>query len=433
MTEHVPPNLDAEFYSDLLKAYFDSANDGIFVLCDEMKFLSCNKKIQLWLGISEDQLTLHNQRIPITELLGNNHATELFNIYFPRALIGKDACFEAHIQPEKGNERWIEINMTRVNIENGDMVIAIARDISERKKNLATIKYQIYYDELTDLPNWKFLNQELATLSSAKIAIPEQVSLITIDLDRFKEINETLGQDIGDHILQEIANRLARVADSTSKELLARLVGDKFALLLPETKTNKARAIAETIKSIIAKPIDIQNNNISLSCSVGIASYPEHSADITNLINLAEAAMHSAKTYKLGIAIYDKSNFHTSSEHLRLISDLRTAIQNNQITTFYQPIIHMQDPANIRVEALARWNHKKHGYVSPETFILLAEETDLINAVTSQIMEQCIRECGQLLHAQKIDGLSINLSPYCLGNQYLGKEIQQLLDRKSVV
>ena len=203
-------------------------------------------------------------------------------------------------------------------------------------------------------------------------------------------------------------------------------------LFRSETKTNKARAIAETIKSIIAKPIDIQNNNISLSCSVGIASYPEHSADITNLINLAEAAMHSAKTYKLGIAIYDKSNFHTSSEHLRLISDLRTAIQNNQITTFYQPIIHMQDPANIRVEALARWNHKKHGYVSPETFILLAEETDLINAVTSQIMEQCIRECGQLLHAQKIDGLSINLSPYCLGNQYLGKEIQQLLFKHKV-
>ena len=432
MSEDTPSNLDAEFYSELLRAYFDSANDGIFVLCDEMKFISCNKKIQSWLGLSEDQLTLHNQRIPITELLGNTHATELFNIYFPRALMGKDTCFEAHLQPEKGDERWVEISMTRVNIENGDMAIAIARDISERKKDLATIKYQTYYDELTDLPNWKYLNRELATMSSAKITIPEQVSLITIDLDRFKQVNETLGQDIGDHILQEIANRLSRIADTTSKELLARLVGDKFALLLPDTKINKARAIAETIKSVISKPIDIQSNNISLSCSVGIASYPEHTADITNLINLAEAAMHSAKTYKLGIGIYDKSHFHTSSEHLHMISDLREAIQKNQITTFYQPIIHMHDPEDIRVEALARWNHKSHGYVSPETFILLAEETDLINALTSQIMEQSISECEKLIHSHKIDSISINLSPYCLGNQYLDKEIKQLLNKHKI-
>ncbi|MCW9006072.1 MAG: diguanylate cyclase, partial [Gammaproteobacteria bacterium] len=247
MSEETPPNLDAEFYSELLRAYFDSANDGIFVLCDEMKFLTCNKKIQSWLGVSEDQLTLHKQRIPITELLGNNHTTELFNIYFPRALLGKNVSFEARLHPENGEERWVEINMTRVNIENGDMVIAIARDISERKKDLATIKYKTYYDELTDLPNWKFLNQELATISSAKTNTSKQTSLITIDLDRFKEINETLGQDIGDHILQEIATRLSRITDLTTKELLIRLVGDKFALLLPDIKLNKARAIAETM------------------------------------------------------------------------------------------------------------------------------------------------------------------------------------------
>ncbi|MCW8854539.1 MAG: bifunctional diguanylate cyclase/phosphodiesterase [Gammaproteobacteria bacterium] len=427
MSEETPPNLDAEFYSELLRAYFDSANDGIFVLCDEMKFLTCNKKIQSWLGVSEDQLTLHKQRIPITELLGNNHTTELFNIYFPRALLGKNVSFEARLHPENGEERWVEINMTRVNIENGDMVIAIARDISERKKDLATIKYKTYYDELTDLPNWKFLNQELATISSAKTNTSKQTSLITIDLDRFKEINETLGQDIGDHILQEIATRLSRITDLTTKELLIRLVGDKFALLLPDIKLNKARAIAETMKSIVAKPVDINNNNISLSCSVGIASYPEHTSDITNLINLAEAAMHSAKTYKLGIAVYDKNHFHTSSEHLHMISDLRKAIHNKQITTLYQPIINLRNPENIRVEALARWNHKTFGYISPETFIILAEETDLINSLTSQIMQQAISESAELIHSNNIDNLSINLSPHCLGNQYLGQEIKNLL------
>ena len=432
MSEDTPPNPDAEFYSELLRAYFDSANDGIFVLCDEMKFLTCNKKIQSWLGISEDQLTLHKQRIPITELLGNNHTTDLFNIYFPRALLGKDVFFEARLHPENGEERWVEINMTRVNIENGDMVIAIARDISERKKNLATIKYKTYYDELTDLPNWKYLNQELAKISSATIDTTKQASLITIDLDRFKEINETLGQDIGDLILQEIATRLSRITDPTTKELLIRLVGDKFALLLPDIKLNKARAIAETIKSIVAKPVDINNNNISLNCSVGIACYPEHTSDISNLINLAEAAMHSAKTYKLGIAVYDKSHFHTSSEHLHMISDLRKAIHNKQITTLYQPIINLRNPENIRIEALARWNHETFGYISPEIFIILAEETDLINSLTSQIMQQAISESAELIHSRNIDNLSINLSPHCLGNQYLGQEIKNLLIRHKI-
>ena len=136
MSENIPNN-DAQFYSDLLRVFFDSTNDAIFVLCDEMKFLTCNKMTQQWLGMSEKVLTEHNNRIPITELLGDQNAVKLFKSCFEQALENKEVVFEAKINPQNSKQRWIELNLQRVNIENGDMVIVVARDISERKQTEA--------------------------------------------------------------------------------------------------------------------------------------------------------------------------------------------------------------------------------------------------------------------------------------------------------
>ncbi len=126
-------NDEAQFYSSLLKAFFDSANDAIFVLCDEMKFITCNKMTQDWLGLTEDELTAHNKRTPITELIGNLDAVDYFKSSIERALKNEDVFFETLIKPLKGKKRWIELSMKRVDIENGDMVIAVARDITDRK------------------------------------------------------------------------------------------------------------------------------------------------------------------------------------------------------------------------------------------------------------------------------------------------------------
>ncbi len=129
----MPDSNDAQFYYDLLRAFFDSANDAIFVLCDEMKFLICNKTMQSWLGRSEEGLTEHKQRTPITELLGESGDVLQFTSAFSRALNGESAQFETFISPPDGDRRWIELDMKRVDIEVGDMIIAVARDISERK------------------------------------------------------------------------------------------------------------------------------------------------------------------------------------------------------------------------------------------------------------------------------------------------------------
>lgn len=423
---------EAQFYSELLRAYFDSANDAIFVLCDEMKFLTCNKMTQQWLGSSEDELTQHNKRIPITELLGNPDSIDFFTFSFKQALDNKKVFFETRINPPNGKDRWIELSMKRVDIENGDMVIAIARDITDRKKDIATIEYKTNYDFLTNLPNRSYLAKSFLTENSSPYNKNESLTLLSIDLDRFKEINGSLGQQAGDIVLQEMARRLSRIIDPASNELLARLEGDEFAVILPNTGTNEARDIATRIQRIISKPITFGTNKISMDCSIGIASYPEHTKDKSELIQYAESAMYSAKANKQGIGVYDFATHKLASERLQLITDLRQAIKNNKIIPHYQPIINMVSCDEVCLEALARWKHKTHGFISPEIFIPLSEETGMIYALTLSIMTRAIEECSALLKRGVIKKLSINISAYCMTNHGIISEIKKLLIKHSI-
>jgi diguanylate cyclase (GGDEF)-like protein/PAS domain S-box-containing protein len=432
MSDNTNKKDDAQFYSDLLRAFFDSANDAIFVLCDEMKFLICNKMTQQWLGSSEDVLTQHNERIPITELLGNPDSIDYFKSSFRRALNNEEVFFETLINPLSGKSRWIELSMKRVNIEEGDMVIVVARDITQRKKNIAAIEYKTNYDHLTNLPNRNFLVNSILNDTSSSFDQNQLLTLISIDLDRFKEINESLGQQVGDFVLQRVANRLYKAIDHTSDELLARLEGDEFVLIFPNTETARAHEIAIRIKQIVSKPIAIGSSRISVDCSIGIASFPEHTTNKHALIQYAESAMYTAKANRRGIGIYDAAIHRATTEKLRLITQLRSAISEKLIIPHYQPIINMKNPEQVRVESLARWKHITLGNISPETFIRFAEEVGSINSLTSIILSRSIHECSSLLNDGKIKSLSINISPHCLANPKLVDEIKGLLDQYSV-
>jgi len=426
---------DAQFYSELLRAYFDSTQDAIFVLCDEMKFLACNKTTEHWLCISEDELTRHNERTPITQLLGENYDAEKFSVFFNNALQGRSISFETRINPPQGQERWVDVNLSRVDIEDGDMVIAVARDITERKKHLATIEYQSHYDELTGLPNRTFiieyLNKYLDQSQDDRSARPQELVLLVLDLDRFKEINESLGHKYGDFILQEVARRLSRLTDDASGEFVARLGGDEFVIALPDIELSQSRITAQMIRQIISQPVFTESGKISLDCAIGIAALPTHTEDSTRLIQLAEAAMYSAKSHKLGISAYNHELSDSSSERLQLVTDLRESLKKNHIKPFYQPIINMQTKA-LHVETLARWQHPQRGDIAPDIFIPLAEETGSIHKLTSKIMESALRGCAAALNEGLIESLSINISPYCLTNQRLPDEIKTYLEKYAI-
>jgi len=426
------PQDEKQFYAELLRAFFDSTNDAIFVLCDEMKFITCNKMTQKWLGHTEDELTQHNKRRPITELFGNPNASEFFASFFERTLNNEDTIFETMINPENGNQRWIEVSMKRVDIEAGDMIIAVARDITERKKNIATIEYKTNYDQLTNLPNRRYLLNSLLSKSSPLSTSQNGITLLSIDIDRFKEINVSLGQEVGDSVLQKTALRLNKIIDHAENELLARLEGDEFIIMLPNTDTEKAHDIAAMIKQLISKPLSINSNIIIIDCSIGIANYPQHTSDKSKLIEYVESAMYYAKANNLGIDIYNPEIQKKSSDRLQLITDLRKALYNNQITPYYQPIININKPNEIRVETLARWKHKKQGFISPEIFIQLAEEVGIINDLTNKIINNSIAECSDLLNKNIITKLSINISAYCMTNPDIIDELITALAKSKV-
>ncbi len=421
-------NADAQFYSELMRAYFDSTDDAIFVLCDEMKFLACNRATERWLGRSEQDLTRHNQRRPITELLGEDYDAERFSACFRRALKGESVSFETCIRPDPALKRWVEINISRVNIEAGRMVIAVARDISERKKHLATIDYQQHFDALTELPCRNSLIEHLDNYPQDS---GQSLTLFALDLDRFKEINESLGQQLGDSILQEVARRLQRLTDSAEGDFLARLGGDEFALATPGITMRQAYAIAHRIHKAIAKPFAIDNGRIGIDCGIGIAVWPRHADHPGQLIQCAEAAMYTAKSEKAGMCVYDASVSQTSAQRLQLVSDLREAINAAAIRPHYQPIVSMRDKT-IHVEALARWRHPQQGYVSLEAFIHLAEETGMIGVLTSQIINAAFQECAGLLNSGAIASLSVNISAYCLSNTLLVSEIRNGLKKHHI-
>ncbi|MCK4706590.1 MAG: EAL domain-containing protein [Gammaproteobacteria bacterium] len=423
---------DMQFYSELLRAYFDSTNDAIFVLCDEMKFLSCNKTTQKWLGLSEQELTLHNNRIPITELFGYTNYVETFTKSFDQAVKGKDICIETYIIPKNGEARWIEISMTKVDIEAGDMVIAVARDISERKKHLAIIEHQAYYDSLTGLPNKQALTTYIQDRAKENITDENPLTLFCLDLDKFKEVNESLGQGIGDAILQEISAKLKHISDSNMGEMLARMGGDEFALVIPNINLIDANNIAKKIKSIITSPISIASSHIVLDCSIGIVSYPTHTSNSKILIQLGEATMYSAKSNHTGISIYDPEIARMTSQRIQMVADLRYALKNNHIKPHYQPIININNPEIVHIETLARWETPSHDFVSAEIFIRLAEENNLINDLTTQIINQSIAECSSIINDKTINKLSINISPYCLTSKKLSETIKSALDKNSV-
>ena len=198
---------DTDFYTELLRAYFDSANDAIFVLCNELKFLMCNRLMEQWIGFSEDSLTRHNQRRPITELLGDTVSVENFRNAVEQVLAGQPQRLECFIHPNGEQQRWLEISMTRVDVEAGDMVIAVARDTTWQRDQLAKIQYQSTHEALTGLPNRVMLQSLLDSFGDTT----GPVAALVVDIPRFRDVNEALGYRMADEILEAVARRIEAV------------------------------------------------------------------------------------------------------------------------------------------------------------------------------------------------------------------------------
>jgi diguanylate cyclase (GGDEF)-like protein len=292
--------------------------------------------------------------------------------------------------------------------------------------------YQARHDALTGLPNRAaFYEAVEVAVASATTGGPQAAAMI-IDLDRFKEVNDTLGHHSGDELLRQAAARL-RVAVRDS-DLLARLGGDEFAVLLPTiASVDQAVAAAERIRTALEQPFSLREIVVHVGASVGIAVAPEHGTTAEDLLQRSDVAMYLAKESSSHHAIYEQSADPYSARRLAMVSELRRAMNERELEVHYQPKATIASGAVAGVEALVRWNHPERGMIQPDDFIPIAEQTGLINRLTVYVLDAALRQCA----AWRADGIdlavAVNLSVRNIADADLPETVAGLLSDHRVL
>jgi len=302
----------------------------------------------------------------------------------------------------------------------------ILRRVATRmRRQLEQIEHQAYHDALTGLPNRMLFHERVEQALRAARREGRTIAVLVMDLDRFKEINDTLGHQSGDRVLIEVGERLRgplRKADT-----VARLGGDEFGVLAPGAgSAQEALALATRLREQVGLPHSVAGMEVDVDASIGIALYPEHGGDLHTLLRHADIAMYVAKEAHVP-SLYTPADDHYSSQRLALIAQLRRAIVQREITVYYQPQADVRSGRIRSVEALVRWEHPEHGLLGPDRFVPLAEHTGLIRALTSHVLDAAIEQCARW-RADGIElGVAVNVTARDLLDLRFPVEVEELL------
>ncbi len=308
------------------------------------------------------------------------------------------------------------------------IAFVVSRRVALQARQLAT---QAMYDPLTGLANRALLHERLEFEIGRFRHTPTPFGIALMDLDRFKEVNDTLGHNVGDELLQEVGRRLKETvrADDT----VARLGGDEYVVLIHDLEPEGVPAVANKLLAALEKPFHWQNQSIDLGASLGISLYPSQSIDASELIRCADIAMYVAKHSGQGYALYSPDQAHTSRSDLSLKSELREAILSNQLSLYYQPQIDHRTQYVVGLEALVRWNHPQRGFLAPDTFIPMAEEAGLIRSLTRWVLKTALDQLATLHRHGHDLHMAVNLSARSLHDVTLPASILTLLAESGIV
>ena len=320
----------------------------------------------------------------------------------------------------------MDLALSEMRLEDASYFVAIVRDITNRKEQTAALRYQALHDALTDLPNRTLLSDRLGQAILTAQRQERMLALLIMDLNRFKEINDTLGHHIGDLVLQEVAKRMRAVLRES--DTVARLGGDEFAVLLPEADSEKAAVAATKILKGLELPFTLEGRTLDIGASIGIALFPEHGQDGVSLMQHADVAMYAAKRGGRGYAQYEPLQDQHNLRHLALAGELRYAIEHDQLLLHYQPKIDLASGRVYSVEALVRWQHPLYGLMQPDEFIPLAEETGLIRALTVWVFGAAFSQCAEWQRSNVDISIAINLSVRNLQDPSLIEEIKRIVE-----
>ncbi len=335
---------------------------------------------------------------------------------------------EYRILRPDGSVRWVSDRGFPIRDDRGEVhrVAGIAEDITERKRAEGQLEHQATHDPLTGLPNRILLQRHLERNVELARANHASFALLLIDLDRFKEINDTFGHHYGDVVLQELNPRLR---DALRKsDIIARLGGDEFAVVLPGADEAGAVVAAEKLLKSLRRPLAVDGFELDIGASIGIALYPQHGEGPVTLMQRADVAMYAAKRVHGGRSVYSPDQSGYNPRRLGLIRDLRQGIENDQLLLHYQPKIDLRTMRVGGAEALVRWLHPLEGMIPPGRFIPLAEHTGLIKPLGLWVLGTALRQ-GRVWHQAGMNlNVAVNLAPENLQDPQLIGAILELLE-----
>lgn len=372
----------------LLKSIVLSSTDSIICIDDSGTIKTANPAAELLFRSGTEKLPGKSifELVPsLLETSAGDDATQFSELV--------DSIRECAARSRDGEEFPVELSFSRVRLKDERLYTAIIRDISERKAQQRQLQFQATHDPLTTLPNRPALAAHLDSLL-ASFDGTGRVALMMIDLDRFKEVNDTLGHNVGDYVLYEVARRLERVV--VDRGFIARIGGDEFALVVNNCgERQRLSLLSAQLVDCLRKPIETCGVAIDVGLSIGIATYPDDANDAESLFKNSDVAMYVAKRSATGFEYYDSANDRHSIRKLTIATRLRQAIADCQLELHYQPKVDLASGRVDSAEALLRWNDEMLGVVAPDEFIALAESTDLIQPLSNWTLTEAFRRSAE--------------------------------------
>jgi diguanylate cyclase (GGDEF)-like protein len=287
----------------------------------------------------------------------------------------------------------------------------------------AAAEHLARHDSLTELPNRRWFMEAVG--AALKHPALRCGGLLLVDLNGFKEVNDTLGHHQGDRVLQEVGPRIQ--SSFRAEDLVARLGGDEFAVFMPGADSGAARSAVQRLQDALRAPIDLDGNSIELGASIGLAWYPEHGGDVDTLLQRADVAMYRAKATHRSLEVYRTEDDYHSPERLTVAADLRRALAADQLVLHYQPQVELGHGRAVAAEGLVRWRHPQRGLLGPLQFIEVAERTGLIKDLTYRVLDLGLRDLRTWNEEGRSLSLSLNVSVRNLLDPRFPEEVARLL------
>ncbi|TMC53828.1 MAG: PAS domain S-box protein [Chloroflexi bacterium] len=407
-----------------MRSVLDNVSDGLATIDPTGMIESANPAVTRLFGYSEEDLIGEQAAI----LIATTHRSA-FDNYLQRRLnvdMPVSGAHETMGKRKNGSLFPLEFVVSSMQIGSRHMFIATLRDISERKAHTDALEYQALHDALTGLPNRSLFGDRLRQALLAARRNQKMFGVLLLDLDRFKDINDALGHDRGDSLLQEVTARLRGVLRAT--DTIARLGGDEFAVLTTDARhPEDVVASARKILASLEGPFAIADQMVETGASIGIAMYPVHGDDPGTLLRRADVAMYVAKRSGGGYAIYQPEQEAQTLRRSGLAGELRRAIPQGELVLHYQPQVTLATGAVHTVEALVRWNHPREGLMPPDRFIPMAEETGIIHPLTAWVIDSALAQLCKWLEQGLDVGVSLNVSPRNIEDHSLEEMVARAL------